>query len=292
MKNNSIKGGFYAALAYFIWGLFAIYWKSVSVFPPIFLLSFRIVMAFAVIVPILFFTRNSKKLFMGKRNIFYMLLAGLLLGSNWYLYIYAVTTFRVLDASLAYYMTPLITIALGIIILGERKTLFEYTAIIFAAVGVVYRTYTLGSIPFLSIAIGGTFALYGFIKKQTPYNSIQSTMLETAFLVIPSLIYVSLNISHTSEAKAISWFLLSLSGIVTTVPLIFFGKATKLMKISSLGFFQFITPVMTSALGVFLYKEPFQKDTAITFSFIIIGVLLYIISMIMKIRVSNIKQNA
>jgi len=283
-KEDSISGMLYAFLAYTLWSLFPIYWKSVEAFPPMFLLASRILSSFVVMVIILFATKNHKNIHVSKVNILIVFTAGIALSINWYLYIYAITNNRVIDASLAYYISPIISMSLSIIIFREKKTLLEYSAIIVAIIGIGYKTVNMGMFPVLSVGIGLSFSIYGIMKKIMPYNEIKSTTFETTVLIIPAIIYIFYSKPLNFDVKSMDWFILSLSGLITTIPLLIFSKSAKMLRLSTISFFQFMIPIIVSLLAIFLYKEPVTKETVITFSFILLSVVLYIVSIVMKMK--------
>ncbi len=293
MKNNENRGSSIAILSsiisYLIWSLFPIYWKLVDAFPPMLLLAFRMFFSFIVIIFITIFTKNYKNLYISKRYILTIIVAAVFLSSNWYLYIYAITTNRVLDASLAYYISPIVSMLFGIIIFREKKTMLEYSAIIFAIIAIMYKTISLGRLPSISLGIAITMSIFNIMKKITRYNEVKSTMLETSIMVIPAIIYICKFDIKSLDVATLDWVILSLSGIITTVPLLLFSKATKILDLSTIGFLQFIVPITATILAIFLYKEAVSRDTIITFLLIFISVGLYIVSLIKKLKIKELK---
>ncbi len=294
MKHNNVGsessvGMFYSILAYLLWAFFPVYWKLVDAFPPMFLLAFRIFCSFIIMILITVFTKNYRNLYISKRYVLAVFVASLFLSCNWYLFIYAITTNRVLDSSLAYYISPIISMLLGIIVFREKKNLLEYSAIIIAIVAIAYKTISLGSLPILSLGIAISMSIFNTMKKLTRYNEIKSTMLETMVITIPAIIYILKHDTTNFDVSSTDWIILSLSGIVTTVPLLLFAKASKMIKLSTISFFQFIIPITSTLLAIFLYKENVGKDTVITFTLIFISVGLYITSLIVKAKSSKTK---
>lgn len=283
MDKEEIKSIFKAALAYILWGAFPIYWKLVQNFDSAFILSVRVITTFILSLIIIISNKSIKKLYRGKRHLFAILLAGISLGFNWYLYIFTVNSGRVLEAGLAYYIAPIITILIGIIIFREKKTALEYVAIVVMFIGVIYQTITIGHPPLMALSIALTFSIYSLCKKTTIYSGWESLFLETAAILIPSLFLFKMYMPTTSE-PTIKWITLLFSGVVTGVPLYLYAKAAKNIPISTLGFLQFITPFMATLLGIFLYKEYMSLNKAITFIIIILAFILYAISMVRTMK--------
>ncbi len=288
-NNESSIGMLYATTAYLFWALFPIYWKLVDAFDPMFLLAARMFCSFIIIIIISFVTKNFRDLYISKRYILILFIAAIFLSCNWYLYIYAITTNRVLDASLAYYISPIVSMVFGIVIFREKKNKLEYSAIIIAIVAIAYKTISLNTLPILSLSIAITMSIFNVMKKITRYNGIKSTMLETSIMVIPAIIYIYHSNPRNFDVTIYDWLLLSLSGIVTTLPLLLFSKASKMINLSTMGFFQFIVPITATLLAIFLYKETVTKDTMITFIMIFISVGLYITSLVKKLQIAKLK---
>lgn len=283
MNKKEIESIFTGTLAYILWGALPIYWKLVQNFNSAFVLSVRIITTAILSLIILIFTKRIKNLYRGKKALIAIIFAGISLGFNWYLYIFTVNSGRVLEAGLAYYISPILTILIGIIFFKEKKNLLQYTSIILMFIGVIYQTITIGRPPVMALSIAFTFAIYGILKKTTVYSGWESLFLETAAIFIPSLFLLKIYIPIENE-PVIKWVTLLFSGVVTGVPLYLYAKAAKNLPISNLGFLQFITPLMATILGIFVYKEEMSLNKAITFVIIITAFILYAVSMVKEIR--------
>ncbi len=268
-----------ALLAYIMWGLLPLYWKQVQNFDSAFVLGIRIITTFIFSLIIVIYKRSD--LYKGLRHLILIITAGIFLGINWYLYIYAVNSGHVLDAGLAYYIAPILSILIGIIFFRDKKTKLEYAAIILMFIGMIYQTITLGKPPITAFFIGLTFAVYGLLKKLTVYSSSESLFLETAAIIIPSLILSKIYFP-SSPQPIHTWIALMFSGIATGIPLYLYAKAAKGLEISTLGFLQFLVPMSATLLAVFVYKEEINLNRLITLIIIITASFLYALSILVN----------
>ncbi|WP_304333142.1 EamA family transporter RarD [Brachyspira innocens] len=271
-KNKSIL---LAASAYIIWGLLPVYWKAVQNFDSAFVLGIRVITTFIFTLIIVIYKRAN--LYRGVKPLVSIIIAGIFLGVNWYLYIYTVNSGHVLEAGLAYYIAPILSILTGIIFFKEKKTLLEYSAIILMFIGMIYQTITLGKPPIMAFFIGLTFSIYGIFKKMTVYSGWESLFLETAAILIPSIILSRMYFPSSPQSVS-SWVTLMLAGIATGIPLYLYAKAAKGLDVSTLGFLQFLLPLIATLLAIFVYKEEINVNRAVTLIIIIIAAVLYTIS--------------
>jgi chloramphenicol-sensitive protein RarD len=290
MNQTKYRGYILASLSYIIWGVLPMYWKQLSMCTPLEILAGRIIWSFVFLVILVSITRKKGLMIYLKntktRNA--IILTSLLVSTNWFIFIFSVTTGHVLQASLGYYINPLISIFLGIIILREKINKVQITALLFAFIGVLYMTYTIGEFPWLSLLLATSFGLYGLFKKLFSFDSTLSLLAETIVLLPVSLtyyIYLGLNSNNHFISGDIKLSLLILfSGIATAVPLYLFAEGAKLIPLTSIGFLQYINPTLLLLLGVFMYKEPFANVHKITFTFIWIALLLYSYSIIRDVN--------
>ena len=271
-KNKSIL---LAASAYIIWGLLPVYWKAVQNFDSAFVLDIRVITTFIFTLIIIIYKRAN--LYRGVKPLVSIIIAGIFLGINWYLYIYTVNSGHVLEAGLAYYIAPILSILTGIIFFKEKKTLLEYSAIILMFIGMIYQTITLEKPPIMAFFIGLTFSIYGIFKKMTVYSGWESLFLETAAILIPSIILSKMYFPSSPQSVS-SWVTLMFAGIATGIPLYLYAKAAKGLDVSTLGFLQFLLPLIATLLAIFVYKEEINVNRAVTLIIIIIAAVLYTIS--------------
>ena len=271
MYNNN-KSIFLAASAYIMWGLLPIYWKAVQNFDSAFVLGVRVITTFIFTLIIIIFKKAN--LYRGIKPLMLIFIAGIFLGVNWFLYIYTVNSGNVLEAGLAYYIAPILSILIGIIFFREKKTLLEYLAIVLMFIGMIYQTITLGKPPIMAFFIGLTFSVYGILKKMTIYSGWESLFLETLSILIPSIIISKLYFP-VSPQPINTWITLMFAGIATGIPLYLYAKAAKSLEVSTLGFLQFFVPLLATLLAIFVYKEELNFNRAITLAIIILAAVLY-----------------
>jgi chloramphenicol-sensitive protein RarD len=276
------RGILYGIAAYLLWGIFPIYWKLIASISPLEILLNRIVWSFIFLLVILFLQRNWTwiQLLRNKPKLrLVSLLAALLLAVNWFRYIWGVTNGFIVEASLGYFINPVVSVLLGVVVLRERLRPLQISAVLIATLGVLYLTIGYNSLPWIALILAFTFGFYGLIKKQTLLGSVESLSTEMTVLVLPALIglltiYSSGN-SSTQGADFLTYFLLVASGIVTTVPLILFALAARRIPLSTIGFLQYIAPTMQFLIGVLVYNEDFSTVRMIGFGIIWLALIIY-----------------
>ncbi len=220
-----------------------------------------------------------KNIIKNYRRVFGVILAALFINSNWFLYIWAVNNNHLVDASLGFYINPLISVLLGMIFLKERFNATQYTAFLIALSGVLFLIFKLGHIPYISLILATSFAFYSLLKKTYPTSPLTSIGLDTliaSFLSIVVIIYFQkTGIGHFGWQFPINSLLLIGAGVVTAIPLLLFVMAAKHMTLSLLGFIQYISPTMTLLIGIFIYHESFTINHFIAFLLIWLGLLLF-----------------
>ena len=275
------KGVLYAIAAYMIWGLFPLYWKQLAGNPALQLIGHRIAWSFILLSIVVVAMRQARALWtaLGLRTVCTYFVAGLLISVNWYTYVWAVTHGLVVEASLGYYINPLFSVLLGVIIFKEKLRLLQWLPIGLAGLGVVYLTETYRSLPWVAVVLALTFGLYGMVKKTAPLSSLLGLTLETGLLFLPAvayLLYCELAgqgvFLHTSAAA--SWLMVG-GGLVTAVPLLLFAGAASRVPLSTLGILQYVNPSMQFLLGVFVYHEPFTHVRLIGFIVVWAGLALF-----------------
>ncbi|AGA67347.1 EamA family transporter RarD [Brachyspira pilosicoli] len=284
MSNNNNKSIFLAASAYIMWGLLPIYWKAVQNFDSAFVLGVRVITTFIFTLIIIIFKKAN--LYRGIKPLVLIFIAGIFLGLNWYLYIYTVNSGNVLEAGLAYYIAPILSILIGIIFFREKKTVLEYLAIVLMFIGMIYQTITLGKPPIMAFFIGLTFSVYGILKKMTIYSGWESLFLETLSILIPSIIISKLYFPATPQPTN-TWITLMFAGVATGIPLYLYAKAAKSLEVSTLGFLQFFVPLLATLLAIFVYKEELNFNRAITLAIIILAAILYAVSIFRKSKANK-----
>ncbi|MFG0770252.1 EamA family transporter RarD [Vibrio plantisponsor] len=274
-QTNAKKGVLLAIGAYTMWGIAPIYFKTITFVPALEILSHRVIWSFFFLAIIIHFShqwRNVVSIFQSKSKMLYLIATALLIGANWLIFIWAINANHMLDASLGYYINPLINVVFGMLFLGERLRKLQWFAVALAAIGVAIQIVVFGSVPVVAFALAISFAFYGLLRKKVSVNGQTGLFIETLVLIPAALIYLawfadSATSSMSNNELNLNVLLIS-AGIVTTLPLLCFtGAATKL-KLSTLGFFQYIGPSLMFLLAVLIYGEAFSTDKAITFTFI------------------------
>ncbi|GMM91611.1 EamA family transporter RarD [Vibrio fortis] len=274
-QQRTRQGILLAIGAYTMWGIAPIYFKSLSEVSPLEILSHRVVWSFFLLAFLLHLGRswrNVRNTLTSKPKMTYLVATSLLVGANWLIFIWAVNANHMLDASLGYYINPLINVVLGMIFLGERLRKLQWFAVGLAAIGVLIQIVAFGSIPVVAIALAFSFGFYGLLRKKVSLEAQTGLFIETLVMLPAAAIYLLfIADSATSDLAANPMtlnLLLIAAGIVTTLPLLCFTGAATRLKLSTLGFFQYIGPSLMFLLAVLIYGEAFTTDKAVTFAFI------------------------
>ena len=287
MKQASLVdksfGGLISALgAYLIWGFTPIYFKALKEVPPFEILMHRMIWSFILLLVLVWVFRRTQTLLAALRNLRTM---GILLGTtfivglNWFLFIWAINNNRILDASLGYYICPLVNVILGALILRERLRRLQWAAVLFAAAAVLYMTLTLGAFPWISLTLAVSFAFYGLIRKTAPVEALEGLTIETLLMFIPAVLYLWWLDGHAGGAflrvsRHIDLLLMG-TALATAVPLLLFNLGARRLHLSTIGFLQYIAPSCTFLLAVFVYHEHFSTAQALTFAVIWTALGLY-----------------
>ena len=290
MKDRSeyIRGLIFAVLAFFTWGVLAVYWKLLKQVPPLEILSHRIWWAFVFLIFLLLFQKrlSVRKLLKSRKVFFTLLITALLIGGNWFTYIFAVNSNRILETSMGYYINPIVSVFLGLLVLDEKLTPLQWVALALASIGVLYMAFDYGKFPWIALILAFSFGFYGLFKKKAQLPSMLSLFVETMILAPFALAYIIrgeiLGNGALFSISPLTDFLLIGAGVVTSLPLYWFARGAKRIPLSTLGFIQYLAPTLMLLIGVFLYGEPFTRAHVISFSLIWAALILYSISLIKK----------
>ncbi len=258
------KGSWYAVGAYAAWGLLTIYWKWLHHVSAMQLISHRVLWSCLILWGVILFSSQRQvfpRAVAWPRVLLVYAIAAGLLAANWLTYIWAVNAGFIIEASLGYFINPLLSVLLGVAFLGERLRLWQWGSIGLAAIGVLYLTLTYGSLPWIALTLAFTFSLYGLIKKTSLLGSVHGLTLETSLLFLPALFYL-LYVDRTGQGAFTHTglgmdILMVGAGLVTTIPLLLFASAAQRIPLSLVGLFQYITPTLQFLIGVLIYHEPF-----------------------------------
>jgi len=280
MRNHS-EGTAFAIGAYLIWGMFPIYWKQLDGISALQLIAHRIAWSFALLGILVLGTRSSRTLLnaLDRRAARTYLGAAVLISVNWFAYVWAVTHGLIVEASLGYFINPLLSVLLGVILFGERLRLLQWLPLGIAALAVAYLTITLGSFPWLAVLLAVTFGLYGAMKKTAPLGAMFGLAVETGILFLPAVGYlVAVEVLGTGaffHGTPQEDLLMIGAGIVTAVPLLLFAAAVTRVSMTTIGILQYLTPTMQFLIGIAVYDEPFPKARLIGFSLVWVGLALF-----------------
>ena len=295
MKQTDQAGILYTAFSYFLWGILPIYWKWLNHVSADEILANRIFWSFWFMLLFLFVSKRWKDFYIylktsltKKKQLFALLLASLLISTNWFIYIWAVNTNQMVEASLGYYINPLVSVLLGVFILKESLSKAQIVSFGLAAVGVLILTISYGEFPWIAIGLAFSFGLYGLAKKMIKVESSIGLTLETMTIAPISLIYLgymfnegSLSLFHVSLGTDL---LLMGAGAVTAIPLLFFSKGAQMIPLYMVGFLQYIAPTITLILGIWVYHEAFSVTHLISFMFIWLALTIFTASRVQYAR--------
>ena len=257
------RGAVFALLAYGAWGLSPIFWKELVHLPVGLVLAHRVIWAAVVFYFLLRFSGGAKGLgrAMASRSGLILFATAVLLVANWFIYLLAVNTDRILDASLGYFINPLLNVVLGMLVLGERLRGAQWIAVGLAAAGVLRLATAADHFPWIALALAGSFGLYGLLRKTAPQDALLGSNIETGYMIPFAMLFL-LTPSAGGEAmqglESVDWLLLLGTGLQTALPLLWFSSAARLLPLSTLGFFQYIAPSLQFLLAVFWFGEPFD----------------------------------
>ena len=273
----------YALLAFGSWGLFPLYFALIATVPPLEVVLHRSVWSLLLVLGVLAWQQRWDWLgetLRQPRRVALFGVSALLLACNWLVYVMAVQTGHVAEASLGYFINPLVNVLLGVLVLRERLRPLQWAAVAVAAAGVLWLTWQGGRLPWIALVLACSFGLYGLIRKTAPLGALEGLALENlllAPLAVPALLWWSFTrdgVLLTGPASQIGWLLLS--GPLTALPLLWFAGAARRLKLATLGLVQYIAPTLQLALAVWVFHEPF--DGARLVGFVLIWSALALVS--------------
>lgn len=278
---NETAGIFYAATAYSLWGFFPLYWHMLGSVPPLEISAHRMFWCalFGIAVCAAMGRFSGLRLAFGNRKILAALtVSSILISVNWTLYIFAVADHHLVEASLGYYINPLISIALGVVLLGERLSPLRLVAIVLATLAVLVKAYGLGHFPWISLGLAFSFGFYGYVRKQTPIAAFDGLTIEVIILLPITaglLLFWGVQGSGAfNTAHPLTDFWLVLAGPVTALPLTLFAAGARRVRMSTLGFLQYLSPSITLTLAVVFLGEAFTRTDMMTFGCIWLALIL------------------
>jgi chloramphenicol-sensitive protein RarD len=281
LRSGSM-GAAYALAAYGIWGVAPIYWKALGALPAPEILGHRVVWSCALALLLVLGTggwRELHSILRAPRRALPIALSAALIGCNWLTFIWAVLHGQIVATSLGYYVTPLVNVALGIAVLGERLRPWQIVAVALAALGVARMGVAVGGLPWVALVLAFSFAFYGLVRKLAPVAPVVGFGLETLLLAPVAVAYLAWSGASGRAAFPAAQPALQLlvvaAGAFTAAPLLCFNSAAKRLRLATLGFFQYLAPSITLLLAVALYDEPFTRDHAASFGCVWAALALY-----------------
>jgi chloramphenicol-sensitive protein RarD len=290
-RRETIAGVLYAGSAFLIWGLSPIYWKAMQSVPALEIVTHRVVWSFLFLIGLTLVQHRWGEfvdVVKTPRTLLILALTTLLVSSNWLLYIWAVNAGYMLQASLGYYINPLVNVLLGMVFLRERLRRPQALAVLLACAAVLFRTVSHGEFPWIALTLGFTFGVYGLIRKVAPVSSLVGLTVETLLLAIPGVVYLLLLESQAAGAlfhvsRSLNLLLIG-TGVFTAVPLLFFNLGARRINLSTVGLMQYVAPSGMFLLAVLVYGEPFSATQAWTFVMIWTALAVYSIDSVRTYR--------
>lgn len=280
-QRTASAGVLYAIAAYTMWGVAPMYFKQISEVPAPDILMHRVIWSAVLLALLLLGLKQFSKvkaIFTSMRLIGLLVVASLVLATNWLIFIWAINADKMLEASLGYYINPLINVFLARIVLNERLRRLQQLAVVLALIGVANIIIAHGTLPWVALSLAGTFAIYGLMRKQIPVEPLPGLFMETLVLLPFAGLYWVYFASDTGVMVNNDWSLnawLMAAGAVTTMPLLAFNAAAKRIMFTTLGLIQYIGPTMMFVLVVAIYNEPLEPARLVTFGFVWCGLLLF-----------------
>lgn len=285
------SGILYAALAYVAWGLFPLYFRQVSTVGSLEVVMHRTVWSLLFLLGVLLVLgrwRWLRELLRQPRVLAAFALSALLLSANWLVYVWAVQNQHVLDASLGYFILPLVNVAMGYVFLHERPRAGQWLAVAVAAAGVLWLTWQTGRLPWIALLLALTFGFYGLLRKVAVLGALEGLTLETLMLTplaLAALVFwgwQGQGVLVQGDARAIGWLLLA--GPLTAIPLLLFAAGARRIPLTTLGILQYISPSLQFALGVWLFGETLQASRLLGFGLIWMALVIYSLEGWLRLR--------
>ncbi|MCR5859084.1 EamA family transporter RarD [Mesorhizobium sp. J428] len=281
-SGDTLKGFFFALTAYLLWGFLPLFMKLVAHLPTLEVLAHRVIWSVPIALLLLVWlgrTSDISRALRSPRTMMQAAVAAAFISCNWGIYVWAISVDRVLETALGYYINPLLTVLVGALLLGERMSRAQMVAIGFAVAAVAVLTWDAGGLPWVSLALAGTWAAYAFFKRTLPVGPAQGFLLEVLILLVPALAvaawFQATGRGHFFEPGGYEAVLFVGCGVVTAVPLIIYATGAKLLTLSTIGIMQHIAPTLIFLMAVFVFHEPFSQVKLFAFALIWIALAMY-----------------
>lgn len=271
--------------AYVIWGCFPLFFSLVAHVAPLEVISARIAWSFLFCLLLVLGLKKHKELksALSAKAFLWSAIAALLISTNWLVFVYAVSSGQVIQSSLGYFLTPLISVFLARFILKEQLRTLQIFSIVLAGIAVTFEVFRVGSLPWISLLLATSFGLYGLVRKQAPFETLNGLFLETGWLLLPAIAFLALSTSNslnplpqsTPEGQDFTHTYLMLSGVVTAIPLLMFSAAARQLPLTVIGFIMYINPTMQFLTAIYIFDEAFSEMQLVAFSLIWLAVIVF-----------------
>jgi chloramphenicol-sensitive protein RarD len=282
--QHTRQGIGYALGAYFLWGVAPAYFKLVKEVPPTEIMTHRVIWSVLFMLLLITLSRNWNlvcSVLRQPKKVLLLAITAFTIGGNWLLYIWAVNNQHILEASLGYFISPLFNVVLGMLFMRERFRPLQWLAVLLAALGVLVQLWKFGSVPMIALGLALTFAFYGLMRKKIQVDAQSGMLIETLWMFPLAVIYLfgfaDSATSHLSANPLSLNLKLIAAGIVTTIPLMLFAAACTRLRLSTIGFFQYLGPTLMFLLAVLFYGESVTPDKMVTFGFIWLALAFFIV---------------
>lgn len=281
-KQTSVNDGIWAALgAYGLWGFLPILFRLLEGVPSVLIVAERTVWSLVLIGIILYFGGRLKEVravLTDAKKLRRLALCAVVLAGNWLLYVWAVETEQVLEASFGYFINPLVSVAIGMALLGERQNRLQLVAILIACVAIGVQAAGLGTVPFIALGLALSFGFYGFLRKTASVDSSTGLFVETLILAPVGFLYICYTIATDGPGPhADPWmlFLLVMTGPATAVPLMLFTYGVRRLRLTTIGMLQYLAPTLQFLVAIFLFSEPLNPTRLISFALIWLSIAVF-----------------
>lgn len=281
------RGLLYVAVAYVLWGILPLYFKALALVPSFQIVAHRVIWSLVFLVIVLGLRQESGDFWssvsscLQKRQMLIYLVSGALLFICWLVYVWAINAGFIIEASLGYFINPLVSVLLGVVVLHEKLRSTQWFPVGLALAGVLYLAVTYGSLPWIALVLAFSFGIYGLLRKVAPLGSLYGLTLETGLLFLPAVVFLLAEevrqVGSFGHLSAGHTLLLMLVGVATAIPLLLFAAGARSVPLSSLGLLQFISPSLQFLIGVCVYHEPFTPVRLVGFSLIWAALIVFYI---------------
>lgn len=286
--------------AYLAWGFIPAYFKMLSHVPPLTVLAHRVVWSVAFLALLLTLMRKwgeVRDALRRRRTMLALLCSTVLIAANWYVFIWAIDHDKLLEASLGYFINPLVNVLLGVVVLRERLTAGQLIGLALATAGVANLTIGAGGVPWIALSLAVSFAFYGLLRKTAPVAPLAGLSIETAILfpIALAVVFGAVPLPAAHEATELSgrtYAMLSAAGVITAVPLLWFAAGARRLRLSTMGFIQYLAPTCQFLLAVAVYDEPFSTRQLVSFALIWAALGAYTLESVLRLRAASRPQPA